>query len=449
MLFELNGWDEVEVADTADAAVFKKKRDDYVRKQFAKWDINNDEMISLDEFYLFFYTEVCFKFPLLRTGVNPGADLANVFEKYAERPLKAVPPFEMGILQFSKLCRDSKLLNGTTVTSSVVDLVYYRARAELEGLETYGSMRATGKMLYPQFLFALQKIANKRRTGFQEVVARILSNVSAKPYAKMADLVIFTSDGTEAEKEEFLERPRGLPSNHSFNTDMTGRMMQEADLADQYGLPTSKKKPEQTGFDRFTRLGQQPLDDIPPTPSLNAPATVDGMENVPPASAFIEPAKDDAQENESLPEYEKVADTAKLKQWGLKVDDVHLPKTGSKAVENPSSILVVRALTQDNLLMGLKKVFETYNLWDHGVNKGAMDKIRFMKVWRDAHLVTEGNGFGLSTTVFETIWQKVLPQARSTVNFPLFVDTLRQVAMLLRISLNEVMERIVIVQKPQ
>ena len=49
------------------------QRDKYVEEQFDKWDLNHDDMISIDEFYLFFYSDLCFKFPLLRTGVNPGA----------------------------------------------------------------------------------------------------------------------------------------------------------------------------------------------------------------------------------------------------------------------------------------------------------------------------------------------------------------------------------------
>ncbi len=42
---------------------------------------HSDDLISIDEFYLYFYSTLCFKFPVLRTGVNPGADLLNIYMK--------------------------------------------------------------------------------------------------------------------------------------------------------------------------------------------------------------------------------------------------------------------------------------------------------------------------------------------------------------------------------
>lgn len=50
-----------------------------------------------------------------------------------------------------------------------------RARAELESLEAFKKKQneyITPKMLYPQFLFALLYIAEKRRSGLQEVRRR-------------------------------------------------------------------------------------------------------------------------------------------------------------------------------------------------------------------------------------------------------------------------------------
>ena len=52
-------------------------------EEFAKADLNSDDIISIDEFYLYFYSTICFKFPVLRSGVNPGADLLNIYMKYA------------------------------------------------------------------------------------------------------------------------------------------------------------------------------------------------------------------------------------------------------------------------------------------------------------------------------------------------------------------------------
>ena len=43
-----------------------------MRREFERADLNGDELISIDEFYIYFYSTLCFKFPMLRTGVNPG-----------------------------------------------------------------------------------------------------------------------------------------------------------------------------------------------------------------------------------------------------------------------------------------------------------------------------------------------------------------------------------------
>jgi hypothetical protein len=51
------------------------------------------------------------------------------------------------------------------------------------------------KLQYPQFLHALMLLGDKRQTGFQEVVSRILHCVSAKPVASMADLLTFSNMG--------------------------------------------------------------------------------------------------------------------------------------------------------------------------------------------------------------------------------------------------------------
>ena len=45
-------------------------------------------------------------------------------------------------------------------------------------------------------------------------------------------------------------------------------------------------------------------------------------------------------------------------------------------------------------------------------------------------------------------YPKVLPPAKNSLNFVQFVEALRHVATVLRISLNEVMEKMVIIQGP-
>ncbi len=57
--------------------------------------------------------------------------------------------------QFYKLVKDSKLLNGRTLTKASVDIVYWAARAQDEALETYthkAGVAATARMYYPQFI---------------------------------------------------------------------------------------------------------------------------------------------------------------------------------------------------------------------------------------------------------------------------------------------------------
>lgn len=44
----------------------------YVDQEFAKADLNYDGFISIDEFALYYYAELCFKFPVHKNGHNPG-----------------------------------------------------------------------------------------------------------------------------------------------------------------------------------------------------------------------------------------------------------------------------------------------------------------------------------------------------------------------------------------
>jgi hypothetical protein len=53
----------------------KHKRDVYILDEFKKADLNCDDLISIDEFYLYYYSTLCFKFPIPLSGQNPGTCL--------------------------------------------------------------------------------------------------------------------------------------------------------------------------------------------------------------------------------------------------------------------------------------------------------------------------------------------------------------------------------------
>jgi len=62
MLYDLDGMEEVPPTI----------RNQYICSEFDTADLNHDGVISVDEFYFYYYRELCFKFPILRSGVNPG-----------------------------------------------------------------------------------------------------------------------------------------------------------------------------------------------------------------------------------------------------------------------------------------------------------------------------------------------------------------------------------------
>jgi hypothetical protein len=113
----------------------------------------------------------------------------------------------------------------------------------------------------------------------------------------------------------------------------------------------------------------------------------------------------------------------------------------------PPYLLQVRRLQYDELTMVLKRVFEKYNSWEHGVNKSEMDKMRFQKVMRDAELLDE-QASGLTAEEVGKVFARCKPGSRTALNFFSFCEGLRHVAVRKRISLNEVMERIVLVGGP-
>lgn len=65
--------------------------------------------------------------------------------------------------QFTKLCMDSKLVNGTTMSRAMCDVIWFRARAELESLESWkrkGSEYITPKVLPAHMCVCVGGISN-------------------------------------------------------------------------------------------------------------------------------------------------------------------------------------------------------------------------------------------------------------------------------------------------
>lgn len=46
--------------------------DMYKVLQFGAADLNHDGVIDADEFHLYYFKEICFKFPVGKNGYNPG-----------------------------------------------------------------------------------------------------------------------------------------------------------------------------------------------------------------------------------------------------------------------------------------------------------------------------------------------------------------------------------------
>uniref|UniRef100_A0A7S0WK88 Uncharacterized protein n=1 Tax=Chlamydomonas leiostraca TaxID=1034604 RepID=A0A7S0WK88_9CHLO len=162
-------------------------------------------------------------------------------------------------------------------------------------------------------------------------------------------------------------------------------------------------------------------------------------------------ADDEGEDLGHLPEVnEYLASAEQRKKWGLEAygsaETLGLPCTGKQALSDPAALLAVRKLNPDHMMMALKRVFERYNLWQCGYNKSQMDKIRWSKALRDAGLVAE-NGM-LPGAAADKIFHRLLTPAKNAVNFIEFVEGLRYVATAMRCSLNEIMEKIVLVSAP-
>lgn len=103
---------------------------EYVATEFAKADLNDDGVIDADEFILYYYSAICFKFPVGKNGFNPGAALYNIFCNYCSFGKGGRRCEEMESHQLLKLCQQCGLLERRRCRKADVDLVFHRARAE-------------------------------------------------------------------------------------------------------------------------------------------------------------------------------------------------------------------------------------------------------------------------------------------------------------------------------
>ncbi|KAG2483051.1 hypothetical protein HYH03_018080 [Edaphochlamys debaryana] len=453
----------------------------WVEAEFKRADVGANNILSIDEFYMYYYSKLCFRFPVLRTGMNPGAALFNIFVKYCSFGRGEVGGRNEDMLshQFYKLVRDAGLINGKTLAKASVDIIYHRSRAADEMLETYtykAGVAATSRMYYPQFLFGLDKIAEKRRSGFQEVVAKVLSTLDTLPEASFSDFMIMSGHELDAGQKvpEYLLRPRPLPSNaralrSGADNDLIRKMKEES--AEALSLSTGMLTASQTaagggagGLASFLSKQQNGKGE-PPAPASAVSqgdtgaysADFDKSGAATPAGA---PGPAGAGALGGSGELRKSVYPATMRPVGI--DPAALRKKewekpeppalaqsvrGSRALHNPSTLMVVRGLDPDALMVGLKRCFEAYAAWGSGVDRGALDKPRFGKCLRDAGLVAEAGA--LPARKVDAVYHRVLPASSRALNFVQFIEALRHVAVTHRIALNEVMEKLVAVGAPQ
>ncbi|GMH42551.1 hypothetical protein BSKO_10470 [Bryopsis sp. KO-2023] len=95
----------------------------------------------------------------------------------------------------------------------------------------------------------------------------------------------------------------------------------------------------------------------------------------------------------------------------------------------------VRQLNEDDITMALKRVFERYNVWEHGASRSRMDKMRFHKVLRNAQFLTTA----FTTQTIDQVFSKVRRASEYRVNFIQFIEGPNgQDPMHSRLSLNEI-----------
>lgn len=94
--------------------------------------------------------------------------------------------------------------------------------------------------------------------------------------------------------------------------------------------------------------------------------------------------------------------------------------------------------------MALKRVFEKYCILDNDLNRSQMNKAQFQKVFRDSNIL---KGV-VSIRTIDHIYFKICQSSCQRINFVQFIEGLRFVVMYNRLSLNEIIEKIVLTEGP-
>eukprot|EP01025_Chloroclados_australasicus_P034497 TRINITY_DN35235_c0_g3_i1.p1 TRINITY_DN35235_c0_g3~~TRINITY_DN35235_c0_g3_i1.p1 ORF type:complete len:231 (-),score=6.19 TRINITY_DN35235_c0_g3_i1:348-965(-) len=118
---------------------------------------------------------------------------------------------------------------------------------------------------------------------------------------------------------------------------------------------------------------------------------------------------------------------------------------GRDAMKDPSTLWKLQLMDSDDLTMALKRTFERYNKWQRGANPSRMDNIRFYKLIRDCRLEDEAD---LNVQKINNICARVMSSQDTGMNFIQFNEALRFVAMEKKLSLNEVIYRMVAIGEP-
>ncbi|MEW5301322.1 MAG: hypothetical protein WDW36_004187 [Sanguina aurantia] len=375
----------------------------YSLVQFRTADQDKDGMIGMDgfnahlllsaDFFTHYFLQLCWKFPNHKAGINPGADLFGLFVK-ASSAGSSGRLEEMSQHQFQHVCKHSKLLDGKRLKQVEVDIIYSRAKGAEQLLKDYLPLRAsdrcTAKLYYPQFLFALQHVATIKRITFLQVVP-----------------------------EEVLLRPIGLPPSQAaheraYLARLTYEVKIEAMLRD------------------GRRLQAKPGQGRASTPAPGE-AAAPGKAAAPgppfPPSAAM-------QDHSQLGASKNSTETA----------GCEFRAKGVAGLSDPDTMYQANHLSTDELVIVLKRVFETHNKSKGGLDKSDMDRACFVRCIRECRLSAAGGG--TTSAQLDAIFARLASAGQRTVNFPQFLEALRQVARVTRLSLNEVMVPIVVVGGP-
>ncbi|MEW5318297.1 MAG: hypothetical protein WDW38_009530 [Sanguina aurantia] len=122
---------------------------------------------------------------------------------------------------------------------------------------------------------------------------------------------------------------------------------------------------------------------------------------------------------------------------------------GVAGLSDPDTMYQANHLSTDELVIVLKRVFETHNkskVRGGGLDKSDMDRQCFIRCIRECRLQAAGGD--MNSAQLDTIFTRLACAGKRTLNFPQFLEALRQVARVTRLSLNEVMVPIVVVGGP-